>query len=168
MEETISEVDNEDNIIGEKPKPYFEDPKHRHRSSHLLIFNRKGEILIQKRSKQKKKYPGLWDWSMSGTVRAGETYEQTLEREMQEELGIIVRYNRLFKYSYADDIDNANKTVYAAEYEGRFELQKEEVDEVRWVSAEELAEWMKQRPQDFCAPFLKGIKIYLRKISKHY
>jgi len=59
-----------------------------------LIFNG-NEILLGKRSKQKKIYPNVWDL-IGGHCEEGETPEQALVRELHEELDIVpIEFKRL-------------------------------------------------------------------------
>ncbi len=53
----------------------------------LLLINSKGRVYLQKRSKQKIDNPGLYDKTIGGHVRKGETFGMTLVRECAEELG---------------------------------------------------------------------------------
>ncbi|MEK7182862.1 MAG: NUDIX domain-containing protein [Patescibacteria group bacterium] len=64
----------------------------------LILENEKGEILLLKRKKQPKK--GYWDLP-GGFVDLGENIEESVEREIKEELGIHLKE---FKYlgSYPD------------------------------------------------------------------
>ena len=55
---------------------------------HLIIFNSKGEMLIQQRHPHKKNWPSLWDISVGGCVTAGETSVEAMIRETIEEIGI--------------------------------------------------------------------------------
>ena len=48
---------------------------------HMCVFNSRGELLIQQRSPNKKTYPGYWDVSAAGAVRAGETGREAAMRE---------------------------------------------------------------------------------------
>lgn len=163
--ELITQVDKKDNVIGARPKSDFDDPNLIHRSAHILIFNSKGEVLIQKRSSKKKKYPGQYDYSVSGTVRYGETYEQTLQREIKEELGIDIKFKKLFKFSHFDDIDSAIKVLYIGNYDGDFILQKEEIESIKWVSLEELKEDINNNSRDYCEPFIVSLKKYFKEYS---
>ena len=58
-----------------------------HRAITAFVFNDKGEILITKRSSEKKLWPGFWDAACSTHVHDGETYEQSGERRLNDELG---------------------------------------------------------------------------------
>src|SRR3989338_1841408 len=132
MEELVTEVDREDHVIGKRVKGDFYRTERMHRSSHLMLFNSKGELLLQRRALRTKLYPGTYDYSVGGFVSAGESYRQAIAREMQEELGISLQPKMLFKFHYFDDINKAFKMVFNAIYDGTFTLQKEELDSVKW------------------------------------
>ena len=106
---------------------------------HVCIFNSLGQMLIQRRSPEKRVWPELWDVSVGGGVDAGETSRQGAEREVLEELG------------YDLDLTGLRPAV-TVNFEGGFDdffvvtrdldlrdlrLQKEEVSAVRWVTLEE-------------------------------
>ena len=55
---------------------------------HLHIYNRAGDLYLQKRSVRKDIQPGKWDTAVGGHVDLGETIEMALRREVREELGI--------------------------------------------------------------------------------
>ena len=61
-----------------------------HRAVHVLVFNSRGEIFLQKRSMTKDREPGKWDSSSSGHVDSGEDYDACAVRELREEIGLIV------------------------------------------------------------------------------
>ena len=52
-----------------------------------------GRLLLGKRSVYRRAYPGVWDVP-GGHVEAGETAEQTLVRELREELGVTPTQSR--------------------------------------------------------------------------
>ena len=57
-----------------------------HRAVYAFIFNKNGDVLLQKRSNQKKLWPNLWDITAGGHVLAGEFGKDALKREVKEEL----------------------------------------------------------------------------------
>jgi isopentenyl-diphosphate Delta-isomerase len=84
-----------------------------HRTVHVWIQNRKGEILLQKRSFAKETFPGLWDISAAGHITAGDSSGESAVREISEELGVKVAQQALrflftMKGSYISP-DNAIK-----------------------------------------------------------
>ena len=62
---------------------------------HICIFNSAGEMLLQQRSMKKDAFPGMWDVSAAGGIRAGENSRQGAEREVREELGLTVSCGEL-------------------------------------------------------------------------
>ena len=83
-------VDKNDRILRDASRSEVHANNLRHRAVHVLIFNKKGEILLQKRSRWKDRHPLLWDSSAAGHLGAGEEYDHAAQRELQEELGFDV------------------------------------------------------------------------------
>ena len=137
MVELIPEVDENDNIIRLRPKEDFYTGKFMHRSVHLLLFNSKNEILVQKRALTKKWYHGLYTYSVSGTVR-DESYEDGMKREMQEELGISIPVRYAFKYLFCDDVDKAFRAVFIGKTDKEISPDYGEMSEIKWISADKL------------------------------
>ncbi len=61
-----------------------------HKTVHVWIRNRAGELLLQKRADTKESHPGLWDISCAGHVSAGDSSSDAAVRELSEELGLTV------------------------------------------------------------------------------
>ena len=62
-----------------------------HRTSHVWLARRKKgkvQILLQKRAKHKSSFPGCYDISSAGHIPAGNSYEVSALRELEEELGV--------------------------------------------------------------------------------
>jgi hypothetical protein len=47
----------------------------KHRAVHILVFNARGQVFLQKRSLKKDLHPGVWDSSTSGHLDTGEDYD---------------------------------------------------------------------------------------------
>ena len=60
------------------------------RAVHLVGFAPDGRVWVQQRAFDKAVDPGRWDTLMGGQVSAGESVEETLERETQEEAGLAI------------------------------------------------------------------------------
>src|SRR5882762_3903686 len=108
MAEEIFDVVNErDEVIGKRPRSEVHSLGLMHRATHVLVFNKRGQIFLQKRSMKKDRQPGLWDSSVSGHVDAGEDYDTCAVRELREEIGLQVSSTpqRLFKLAASAETD---------------------------------------------------------------
>lgn len=108
---------------------------------HVLIFDRKGRLLIQKRSKVKKSWPNLWDLTVSGAVSSGESSQLAASRELFEELGIKYDFSKSYPnisvntgFRIDDVFIISNKNIDL----NKLKLQKEEVSDAKFVSLNEL------------------------------
>lgn len=106
---------------------------------HLHIYNRTGDLYLQKRSVRKDIQPGKWDTAVGGHVDLGETIEVALQREVREELGItdfipefLMRY--VFESALEKELVNTFRTVY----EGPFLPDADEIEEARFWSIPEI------------------------------
>ena len=59
-----------------------------------LVFNKEGKVLLAQRGPKANNEAGKWDFP-GGTVEFGETIEDTLKRELIEELGIEIEIMEL-------------------------------------------------------------------------
>ena len=106
---------------------------------HVCLFNKQGEMLIQRRSLEKKGYPGYWDVSVGGGVLAGEGGREAAMREVREELGIAVSIPGPAAVTLA--FEGGFDDYFLADWNGAISdltLQKEEVMDARWASRKEM------------------------------
>lgn len=93
-EELLEVVNYKGEVIGILPRSHIHgNPSLVHRVVHVLVFNSKGELLLQKRSLTRDVAPGKWDTSVGGHINPGEDPLEAARREMKEELGEIF-FNR--------------------------------------------------------------------------
>ena len=134
MHSEILDIVNETGeVLGQATRAEIHRRRLLHRVVHLLVFNSKGELLLQKRSQLKDIAPGKWDTSVGGHVEHGETIDQALRREMEEELGF---YNceTAFQYSYIHSNAVETELVYSfrCSYEGEIRFNPLEITEIRF------------------------------------
>ena len=156
MSEEIFDVVNEkDEVIGQRPRVEVHRLGLRHRAVHVLVFNRCGELFLQKRSMTKDCFPGAWDSSASGHLDVSETYDACALREVREELGLELRDvpERLFKLAASPETGQEFVWVYRCNAEGPFRLHPEEIERGEWCATERLEEWLRTRPEEFASAF---------------
>lgn len=157
MSEEVYDVVNEhDEVVGSATRGEIHSRGLTHRAVHILVFNSKGEVFLQKRSMKKDRCAGLWDSSASGHVDRGESYDETAIRELYEELGAVCKESpiRLFKIQANEDTDNEHVYVYFARCDGPFKINKDEIETGMWISPESLNAWIQKSSKDFSKSFL--------------
>jgi len=114
------------------------DPSLMHRVVHVLVFDRRGRLFLQKRSFNKDIQPGKWDTSVGGHLEPGEGEEAGAQREMQEELGIEgATLQPLYQYIMRSPTETELVTTFKAVWEGKIMIDSKEIDEGRfWEAAE--------------------------------
>ena len=153
--ETFDVVDERDEVVGQLSRKEVHRQGLRHRAVHVLIFNSKGEVFLQKRSMKKDNFPGRWDSSAAGHVDTGEDYDACVLREVREELGFTMPCvpERVLRIEACDETGQEFVWVYRCEHEGPFELHPDEIDCGEWFAPEHVTRWIRERPDDF-APSL--------------
>ena len=156
-EEIFDVVDDKDEVTGQQTRSEVHRLGLQHRAVHVLIFNSRRQIFLQKRSLTKDRQPGLWDSSASGHLDTGEDYDHCAIREVREELGLNLQRvpPRLFKLPASPATDQEHVWIYRCEAEGPFELHPEEIESGDWFSAEHVSRWIAERPQDFASAFVE-------------
>ena len=155
-EEIFDVVNTRDEVVGRASRADVHARGLMHRAVHVLVFNARGEVFLQKRSLAKDKSPGLWDSSASGHVDSGEDYDTCAVRELFEELGHRPAHplRRLFKLHAGVETDQEHVWVYRVTAEGPFALNPDEIERGEWVAPEEVSRRMKERPQGFSSAFM--------------
>jgi len=176
--ELLDILDENGSKIGTESRKIIHSKGHIHPTIHVWIYNSKGELLLQKRSKDKPTFPGLWDLSAGGHVSAGQTYEEAVLREIWEELGLKISLddleffkNKRFEGSIPEEdwYDNEFNNIYFLKYDGDIKDLKfidGEVEDVKFFQLDELeaelADPVKQK--QFC-PY--GDFSYYQEIIDH-
>lgn len=110
-----------------------------HLGVHIWPINSRGEFLVQRRSMTVQWKPGLWAVT-GGSAVAGEDALTAVRRELYEELGYqadVSEIKRIACLRRSNSFCNVFTIRLDCPAES-FVLQKEEVSEVRWCSAERL------------------------------
>ena len=128
-DEIVAIVDEHNNVVGSAPRREMRAKRLPHRSTYILVFNSQGELFVQKRTMTKDVFPGYYDPATGGVVLAGESYEESAQRELAEELGVCdVPLTWLFDFYFADERTAVWGGVFSCTYDGNMVLQEEEVE----------------------------------------
>jgi len=136
--EMLAVVDEFDREIGRRSRADVHRLGLKHRAVHVLVFNDKDQLLLQKRSYSKDLNKGLWDSSAAGHVDAGEDYDSSAPRELWEELGISAPLTILFKLEALPSLGMEFIRVYRCVHPGPFTVSGDEIDEIRWYGLAEI------------------------------
>jgi len=150
-EEIFDVVNERDEVIGRRTRAEVHRLGLMHRAVHVLVFNSRRQVFLQKRSMKKDRQPGLWDSSASGHLESGEEYAACAVRELREEIGLVLNQPPLplFKLPASPQTDQEHVWVYRCEAEGPFVLNADEVERGDWFDPPEVTRWMNERPDDF-------------------
>lgn len=128
-DEIVAIVDERNNVVGSASRREMRAKRLPHRSTYILVFNSQGQLYVQKRTLTKDLFPGYYDPAAGGVVLAGESYEESARRELEEEMGIRdVPLNWLFDFFYSDDHTRVWGGVFSCVFDGRIVLQPEEIE----------------------------------------
>ena len=137
-----------------------------HRAVHVLVFNRNGDLWLQKRSLAKDKNPGVWDSSVSGHLNAGEDYLTAAIRELGEEIGVEKKSEDL---EYAVSAKPCEATgwehihLFTAQHDGSVDFPAAEIDSMMPFPVSEIEAWSESQPEDFSSAFLELFRAWREK-----
>ena len=153
--EILDIVDENNKLTNKKEtRHYIHENNLWHRHVSCWIINEKGEGLFQKRSTNKNKNPNMWS-KTGGHVITGEEPIDALKREVKEELAInIIDKNIILTGIYKSN-DEKNKYfgydyIVKVKYKVEdYNLQIEELSEVKYVTINEMIHLKKIRDKNY-------------------
>ncbi len=146
-DELIAVVDEANREIGSATRREMRSNNLIHRATFIFVLNRSGELFVQKRTQNKDVYPGYFDVATGGVVGAGETYEESARRELEEELGIVGQpLDALFDFFWQDEGNRVWGRAFVCRYDGPVALQQEEVEWGEFMPLGQVNEMVKSMP----------------------
>lgn len=154
----------------------------RHRTAHIWIVRNTDngcEVLLQQRSYNKDSFPGRYDTSSAGHIRAGDEPLDSALRELGEELGIKaepaaltyigkfpIQYEREFFGKPFRDCEVAFVYLYTEPVDiNALTLQAEEVESVKWFAIDEVYKACVNHSPEFCVP-VDGLNLVRRYMAR--
>jgi len=132
-----------------------------HKAAQVLICNSRKELLLQKRAANKDLYASLWDFAVGEHLKPQEAFAAGAARGLQEELGVHDCCLRPLDEPTSLEmrgkgyIDREIQQGFFGVYDGDFEIDTSEVDQVRFVSLEDLRSEFAEKPASFTPWFIK-------------
>lgn len=153
-------VDEQDNEIGHLSKADCHDGKGvLHRAFSLFLFNEAGELLLQRRSGEKRLWPGFWANSCCSHPRRDESMLEATSRRMQDELNICAEVEFVYSFCYEAKFQNLGSEnelchVFLGKVDGQVRPNESEIESVRYLSVEALSSELECAPERF-TPWLQ-------------
>ena len=168
MKEEVVLVDEKNEVLGYLDKLEAHKKGLLHRAISVIIYNSKGEMLIQQRSLKKYHWAGIWSNTCCSHPRENETFKQAAERRLFEELGFKTSLKEAFNFIYKAHDKSSGlteyeyDTVFTGVYDKPFEFNKNEIQSVDWVLPAKLEQDIDANPDKYSFWF----KIILEELKK--
>lgn len=167
MQEMVILVDEHDNEIGLMEKQEAHVKALLHRAFSVMVFNDKGEMLLQQRALSKYHSGGVWTNTCCSHPRQGETTEQAAHRRLQEEMGFDCELKLHQTFIYKAPFDNGLTEheldhVFIGTYNQDPQINPEEVNDFHWISLSELDQQLRNQPEKFTVWFKMIMDNYVR------
>lgn len=156
-EEIFDVVDADDQVTGTATRSEVHERMLIHRAVHVFVFNKRGDLLLQKRSALKDLCPGLWDSSVAGHLDSGEDYPAAASRELGEEMGIAVSEppEEIARITPREETGWEHVRLYRARHDGALRYPAAEVETALFFPLAEVNAWVAACPTDFAPGFLE-------------
>jgi len=169
IEETVILVDRDDQQTGTMEKMEAHIQGKLHRAFSVFIFNKKGELLLQRRADGKYHSGGKWTNTCCSHPRPGETTPEAAHRRLKEEMGITAELNFAFSFVYCtaiqdDIIENEYDHVFFGVTDALPVLNPDEVSSFKYISMAHLAAELKNNPGDYT----QWLAICFDEVMAHY
>jgi len=169
MIEHVVLVDENDSPIGEMEKMEAHRKGELHRALSIIIFNNKGEMLLQQRAFSKYHTPGLWSNTCCSHPRPGENSLEAATRRLSEEMGFTTKLDKAFDFIYKAGFDNGLiehefDHVFFGIFDGKPNINPEEANDYTYVKPSDLIKDMHSNPENYTVWF----RLIMGKIEERY
>ncbi|MFN8297650.1 MAG: isopentenyl-diphosphate Delta-isomerase [Chitinophagales bacterium] len=167
-EEQVVLVDEQNEVLGYVGKLEAHTKGLLHRAISVIIFNDKGEMLVQQRAFNKYHWAGIWSNTCCSHPRKNESFAEAAERRLFEELGFRTPLTEQFHFIYKAHDEKSGlteweyDTVFTGVYNQPFEFNREEVNAIRWMSTEAVLADIAAKPEEYSFWF----KVILEEMKK--
>lgn len=165
MIEYLDIYDENENFLGKEDRKIVHQKGLWHKTVHCWLYDAEGNIFFQIRKDEKKLYT-----TASGHIKAGETVKEGFGREIKEEIGTDIDFNKAFlvnivTFTMDKELkdgsifkDRAFANVYVCIFDNNYEtfnFDEKEVDGVVKVNAKEVLELFKGKKEEISSLTIK-------------
>jgi isopentenyl-diphosphate delta-isomerase len=167
-DEYVILVDEQDNEIGQLEKMEAHRLGLLHRAFSIILFNHKGEILLQQRAAHKYHSPLLWTNTCCSHQRPGESCLGAAQRRLIEEMGMEVELSESFSFLYKDQglTEHELDHVLFGYCNHQPKINLDEVAAYKWISMEALLQDLDSSTEAYTEWFKILLNQHLEKITK--
>ena len=168
-EEQVILVNEKDEQIGVMSKLEAHEKAILHRAFSVFILNESGEMLLQQRAASKYHSPMLWTNTCCSHQREGESNIEAGKRRLQEEMGFVTELKEVFSFIYKAPFDNGLTEheldhVMIGSYNENPKINREEVDNYKWMTLDAVKTDMKTQSEIYTAWFKIIFKEYYQRL----
>lgn len=161
-------VDTNDNPIGLEEKIKAHELALLHRAFSVFVFNKNGELMLQRRALHKYHSPGLWTNTCCSHPRPDEATLDAAHRRLVEEMGFDCDLKWKFSFIYKAPFDNGLTEhefdhVFYGSYDHNPVVNPDEVESWKWINMDALLTDVMKNPEDYTVWF----RIALEKIIEN-
>ena len=158
--ESLILVDADDRQTGRLSKAECHDGEGiLHRAFSVFLFDVDGRLLIQKRASGKRLWPGFWSNTCCSHPRDGETLDVAVLRRLEDELHANGELEFVYKFVYQANFEDKGAEhelchVFVGRLVNEPVANETEIEELRFITAEQLDEELSSTPEAF-TPWFK-------------
>ena len=161
-------VNQEDRPLGTLEKMEAHERGVLHRAFSVFVFNKLGELMLQKRAEDKYHSPGLWTNTVCSHPRLNEAVILAAHRRLLEEMGFDCELKKVFSFIYKADVgDGLTEHEFDHVFFGTSDdlpnPNPEEVGEWKYMPLDEVIADVSKHPEEYTVWF----KIALKQVTKH-
>jgi isopentenyldiphosphate isomerase len=157
----IDVVDDEDQSIGVVKRSEVFARRANFRVTHVFVFNRNQELLIQQLAFTRERNPGQWGSSVAAYLFAGESYADAAVRRVSEELHVNDCVPQRFGKTVM--IDHGCKkfiTLFTESSDGPFQYDRSHIAQVQFLPISEIVLMHRSGERIFTPTFLTVLDFY--------
>ena len=153
-------VNRQDEPVGVEGKMVAHKKGKLHRAFSIFIFNKRGELLLQQRAKNKYHSPGLWTNTCCSHPKPGEGTLLAAHRRLKQEMGFNCPLKAIFSFVYKAKFSNGLTEheydhVFTGKFNGQPKINLREAQAFKWVEIAWLKNDLKINPGLYTVWFKK-------------